>query len=402
MSESKELTVPERAAVALGAAEHEKNLLVLATKYADITEIKNPAARDQVHSAYMELKNARTAIINAGKTAREDAVAFQRAVIAESDRLAQIVEPEQGRLQKLRDDFDAEREREKAAKAAAEKSRVDAIRKRIAETQSIPSMLVGKSSETIAAAIESLEAVEITLESFMEFSGEAELAKIAAVGKLGEMLSAQVAHEAEQKRLAEERAQLERERAEAAERDRVAALARAEEERKAREARQAEEDRLRAEREAAEAKLRAEREAHEAELRKHEAEFRRQQAEMAEKQRQLREATEKLAREQREREEAESARIAAAAKLEADHAEGLIENARIDAEREAAFEAQQRESQRLADEAERIRRERVQFELNGPDAREMIEVLAAHYQVEQETVLQWINRWIWAEVEVTA
>jgi colicin import membrane protein len=99
-----------------------------------------------------------------------------------------------------------------------------------------------------------------------------------------------------------------------------------------------------------------------------------------------------------ERKEAE----AKAQQIESDHADALIENAAIDALRKLAAEAREQEEQRQAAEAERIRRERVNFELNGPDARDMLEILAAHYQVEQQTVLGWINRWVWAEVEIEA
>ena len=85
-SETKELTMPERAAVALGTAEHEKTLIELSKKYADIVEIKNPAGREQTHGAYMMLKNARVSIEKAGKDARDDATKFSKAVIAEVDR----------------------------------------------------------------------------------------------------------------------------------------------------------------------------------------------------------------------------------------------------------------------------------------------------------------------------
>lgn len=68
----------------------------------------------------------------------------------------------------------------------------------------------------------------------------------------------------------------------------------------------------------------------------------------------------------------------------------------------ARAEAEKREAALRAEAIEKARRIREDFELNGPHASDMIEVLAAHYQVEQQTVLQWINRWVWAEVEVAA
>ena len=127
------LTLPERAAIALGTKEHEANLLALAKKHADIVEIKNPAGREQCHGAMMALANARIAISKAGKEARDDATKFSKAVIEEEKRLIAIIEPEEDRLRGLRDTWDAEREREKQAKAEAEKRRIAGLQERIAE-----------------------------------------------------------------------------------------------------------------------------------------------------------------------------------------------------------------------------------------------------------------------------
>jgi hypothetical protein len=391
MSESKELTVPERAAIALGTAEHEKNLLALATKYADITKIVNPAGREQCHSAYMELKNTRVAIATAGKVAREDANAFRKAVIAEVDRLTAITADEELRLQDLRDDWDAEREREKAAKAAKEKERVDLIRKRIAETQAIPAMLVGKSSETIAAAIESLDAVEIALETHAEFSGEGEVAKLATIHKLWEMFKAQQDHEAQQVRIAAEREALERQRAELAEQERQAAAARAEQEARDRAERErvAEEQRVIQVRAAT--LLREQQEAHEARMAVQQAEIDRQQAEIAaERQRQADEAA-RVEREKQAAIDAEAARVAAEEQRKREEAEASAraEAARIQAAKDAA-------------EVERQRRERVEFEKYGPGDAEIVGVLADYYEVSPEVARAWLGRHMWAQMEEAA
>jgi hypothetical protein len=371
MSESKELTVPERAAVALGAAEHEKSLIELSKKYSDIVEIKNKAGREQAHAAYMTLKNARIAIENAGKDARDDAVKFGKAVIAEEKRLIEITQAEEARLQKLRDAWDAAVEVERHAKLAAEKARVDAIRKRIAEMQSIPSMLVGKQSATIAAAIEGLEAVQITLEDFAEFAGECEVAKISALSKMGEMLSAQLAHEAEAKRLQAEREELARLRAEQEERERIAAeervaqeakdrAARLEQERRDREVREQEEAESREAQRLAQEAIDAERAAHEARMAAERAELARQQAEIdrakAEQERITREAAEKA-----------EAERAAAAQAEADWI--FAEQERIAAEQAAEAERKEREAkaevERAALEAEVARLHALHFANDG-------------------------------------
>jgi thiamine biosynthesis protein ThiC len=70
----------------------------------------------------------------------------------------------------------------------------------------------------------------------------------------------------------------------------------------------------------------------------------------------------------------------------------LTENARIDAKAAAAAEAQRVEAARLADLAERERRERVQFELNGPGDVAIVEMLASHFSVSNGDVVGWLKR----------
>lgn len=131
--EGNQLTVVERAAIALGTPEHEKKLRELVSQSASIVEIKNADARTQCHAAYMVLKNARVEIEKAGKTAREDATAFSKAVIEEQKRLVEITAAEEARLQGLRDVWDEAREVEKREKAE-EEAHAKALRE-LAEAQ---------------------------------------------------------------------------------------------------------------------------------------------------------------------------------------------------------------------------------------------------------------------------
>jgi hypothetical protein len=432
MSDSTQLTVPERAAIALGTAEHEKRLVELSTKYSDITAIVNPAGREQVHSAYMSLKNARIDIDSIGKAARADANAFRDAVIAEATRLIGILEPEEARLKKLRDNFDEEVAREKAAKAATEKARVDLIRTKIDEIKTLPAECVGRSSIEIQGAIDLLFAHEITLEEFAEFAGEADLAKCASLGKLQDALVAQQAHESEQERIRQERAELERLRAEAAERERVAAAARVEEERQARAAR----DREAAERQEREIRERVERQRVDG-LRERIANIRATVAMQAGKSSASIEsamsALEAMEIDSLEFNEffaeADSARADAVnrlhdmclsmkahedgqAELKRQQDELIAQRAeadRIERERQEAIEAAERakreeaeaaeraeaarvEAERQAAEAERIRREREQFETYGPGDVEIVKVLAEYYDVNVGDVMGWMKK----------
>ena len=315
------LTLPERAAIALGTKEHEANLLALAKKHADIVEIKNPAGREQCHGAMMTLANARIAISKAGKEARDDATKFSKAVIEEEKRLIAIIEPEEDRLRGLRDAWDAEREREKLANAEAEKRRIATLQERIAEIRGAVAAAATCKPALVLEHIGDIERMVIDA-SFEEFQGQAQLAKDETLDKLRELHAQAVAREEEAARLAAEREELDRLRREEAERQAQAAAARAEEER-----------RLAAERETQEAHLRAEREAHERQL----------AAERAEADRVARE---KLAAEeaelsaQRAAQEAEARRLAEErAQLERQQREVEEQRKREEAQRAAAAQA---------------------------------------------------------------
>jgi len=356
-----ELTLPERAAVALGTAKHEKELLELVEQSKSITEIKN-------------------------KDARDDATKFSKAVIAEEDRLVALIEPDETRLIALRDVWDAEREAERQAKLEAEQKRVGDIRSRIADMAAIPTMMVGKSSEAIAIAIESLEATEITLDTHQEFAGEGEMAKIATLDKLREMWVAQAAVElaaAEAARQAE-LDRIERERVAEANRleaKRLADLAAAMEveaqlardrqalaDKQAREKREAVEAEQRAANERAAAAMRAEQQAHEQRMASERAELQRQQDEIT----RAREAVEAEARAKREAEEA-------AARAEAQRVAD-----------EQAAEARRIQAEKDARQAEHERRVRVEFERVGPGEKKILDVLAEQFEVNREVALNWI------------
>ncbi|MEM5429373.1 hypothetical protein [Cupriavidus oxalaticus] len=334
MSKSTELTLPQRAAVALGSADHEAKLKELAAKHADIVEIKNPAGREQCHGAMMVLANARIAITKAGKEARDDATKFSKAVIEEEKRLIAIIEPEESRLRTMRDDWDAEREREKQAKAEAERQRIADLHYQIARIREWVTVATGRKPDEVAEIIQDVTNTPIDA-SFEEFQGQAQLAKDETLDKLREIHAAAVAREEEAARLKAEREELARLRAAEEERQRVAAAERAEEERKAREAYEAEQARLAEERAAQEAELRAQREAHERQLAAERAEADRIAREEEAKARAEREEADRVAREKWKAEQAE---------LQAERERQAAEAQRLADER-AEMERQQREAE---------------------------------------------------------
>ena len=272
------LTVTARAALALSSDQTRKDLQELVKKSANIKEVKNVAGRDECHSAAMVLVRARTAITKTGKAAREDAAAFQKAVIAEEKALIAITEAEEARLLALRDAWDAARAAEKAEAERIERLRVETIHLRIADIREAGNLaLQCRTSAMVEALIDELDGA--TLEHFDEFAEEAERARETTLARMKEIAETKRAEEqerarikaeqeAESARLAAERAEIERQRKEAAERERIAAQERAAHEAKAKAARDAEEAAAKALRDAESKRLADERAAFEAEQEK--------------------------------------------------------------------------------------------------------------------------------------
>jgi hypothetical protein len=439
MSETTQLTVVERAAIALNSTESRTKLRELAAQSASIVEIKNKAAREQCHSAAMVLRTRRTDIRKTGKTAREDATAFQKAVISEEDELVALIEPEEVRLITLRDAWDEAEAAEKRAKAEAEQKRVQGIRQRIDEIRATPTKWIGKPSADIGAAADVLSETIIDLASWQEFTGEATVERDHAVKTMREMQQKQAAHEAEQAQIAAAHAELERLRIEAAERERVAAAERAEEEARLQAQREAHEAELRRQQAAAEAGLRVERERIESENRA--AQERADATARAEREAAQRAAdamqeiqgiqqqvmiavmgragvrkggTIECIRETLAETEAwtiddrfdilqgaaELAKTTAVAEIrrllaeaEAKEAAEAEARARQGADEAAArAEAQRIEDQKRAEEMERIQRELDEFAINGPGDVEIVRTLAEHYDVPVGDVMQWMKK----------
>lgn len=355
----------ERAIVALSFETVKAEVSKLATQYADITAISNKAGRDQAHAAAMTLKNRRIEIQRRAKEVREDAVAFQKAVIAKGDELAALIEPEEQRLLKLRDAWDAEQERIKREAAEAEQRRKQGHEAKIADIRAAASSAAGLPSGEISKHVFAVEEADVSEASFEEYAPVAARAKAETLDKLRAMKAEAEAREAEQarikaeqeaeaKRLAAEREELARLRAEAEAR-------RKEEEAKAAEARAAEAARLAAERaeiakqrEEQEAKARAER----AELERQAAELRAQQEAAAAEAKRL--EGERIAAERRAAEEKERA--------------AREEAARVEAKRQA----KEREAQRIS------------HENSPPSTDDVVALVAKHYDVSESAARHWL------------
>lgn len=216
---SKELTLPERAENAIGFADRKAELAKLAAESVRITAITNKDGRDECHTALMKLRSTRVAIQKAGKGAREDAVAFGKAIIEKEKELIGIIDHEETRLAGLRDAWDEAREQARQLAAEAEARRVAFHRGRIAAITGVVVTYAHADADALAGAIGEEQAIPVD-EGFEEFEDEAKQAKANTLARLNEMLAAATYREAEEARKREDLA--EQERKLAAEREELA------------------------------------------------------------------------------------------------------------------------------------------------------------------------------------
>lgn len=216
-----------RAVLALKSPATEAALLAAVTKHAGITVIKDKAGRDQAHGAAMELMRMRTAIADRAKTTREDATAFSKAVTVEEARLVALVQPAEKRLKDLRDTWDVAEKKRKDEEARVERERQAAIGARLDELKSHTAL--ARSARTSAMVqtlidgfIQRWEKTDKAAD-FAEHAKAAEAAYLATLEAMRAAFKQKADAEAEVVRQREERERLaEQQRAQAAEAQRLA------------------------------------------------------------------------------------------------------------------------------------------------------------------------------------
>ena len=171
---NKELTVVERAAVALKSDSHRQALALIVSESSHVLQVIDQAGRDQAHRMGMNLRNCRTAIEKAGKLAREDATAFSKAVIAEEKLLIAMVEPEESRVIGMRDDYDKKIAAERQARIDAEAERRKKIERCIDEIRNFETDAARLiTAEDIWRKYKELESTDITQSAYQERYAEA-------------------------------------------------------------------------------------------------------------------------------------------------------------------------------------------------------------------------------------
>lgn len=282
-----------------------------------VVDVSTPKGLKEARAATFELRTLRTTlekkraelkapILARGKLLDDEARRITAEIRAMEEPIDVQIKAEESRI-----------EAERLAKLEAERLRAEAIQRKIQAIRDVPASLVGKPSVIIAGQLEKLRATVLDEDELGADYVTATDALTAAIARVSELLAAQQAHEAEQKRIEQERAELARMRAENArlqreaeeraeadrrEQDRLAQVERdrvAAEERSQREAEQAERDRLAAiERGKAMEAAAAERDRLAAERAEQEAAMQAERERQAAEQRKLDEQAAQLKREQ--------------------------------------------------------------------------------------------------------
>lgn len=262
---SKAVAEFDRVAAGLGALQNSyANVVYPVTTTAGMADAK--AARAALREPRYEIERVR-------KAAKAPLLALGKQLDAEAARITRELEALELPIDAQIKEEEQRKEAERQARIDAEVKRVSAIQQKIDHIRAAVAAAVGRSSEDIAEAAAQVEEIVINSAEFAEFLTTAEDAKVATLARLNEMQAAALAHELEQKRIAEERAELARLRADqekrdAAERERIA------EEKRQADAARAEADRLaREKREAEAARVKAEQDARDVELRKRQEEI---------------------------------------------------------------------------------------------------------------------------------
>jgi colicin import membrane protein len=328
-------------------------LAALREQYGNVVyDVTTTAGMADAKAARLAIREPRYEIERIRKAAKAPILALGKKLDSEAARITSELEKLERPIDSTIKAEEDRKEAEKQAKIEAEQKRVANLQERVVYLRGNQTLSASSGSELIAGHIEDLEGESV--EGLQEFEQQGIDAKIAGLARLRELHAAALAHEAEQERIKEERAELARLREEeqkrqAAERARIA-----EEERQARAAREHA------------AALQAE------ELRK-----------------------------QREAQEAENARIRAEqeAAARAERERIAEENKRLTAER-AEFQRQQDEARQKRESEERERAEQARLAaLKRPEDTEIVGVLAKHYRAPESMVIGWLAATNWKKAK---
>lgn len=188
-----QLTVSQRASIALTIDLTEEQLQELAAQTKDVTTIKDKTDYALVKGGQMALRDTRIKIEKAGKDARDDANKFSKAVLVEQRRLVGIISDEEDRLKAMRKVVDDAEDARKRAEAEKEEARIADMQKRVAAIYGLAEGLLNANSDEVRDRIVSATSVDPT--AFQEFEPTALLAKTSILDGLNTALEAKMEQE---------------------------------------------------------------------------------------------------------------------------------------------------------------------------------------------------------------
>jgi hypothetical protein len=199
----------------------------LEPKYLGVVfDVKTTAGMKAACEARLAIRKPRYTIQKMQKDAKTPLNALKKGIDDQVDAVIARITAIEDPIHEQISNEERRKEDEKRAREEAERQRVAAIRGRIEDDiRAVPLAAVGRSARDIEIFIADIESMVID-HTFAEFQKEAEGAKATTLIRLRAAHTKALAMEAEQKRLAEERAELEKQRAAAAEADRIAREAR--------------------------------------------------------------------------------------------------------------------------------------------------------------------------------
>lgn len=301
--------------------------------------------------ARAEVREVRYNVEKIRKALKAPALAYSKRIDDEAKEYTEAILAIEAPIDELIKAEERRKAEEKSRREAEERERALQVQRAIDDITRLVLTAVDLSADTIDGLIVQLINTEITLDQFGDRAGEAEIARQQTLEKLSQMHEAATKREAEAKRLAEERAELARQKAE--------------------------QDKARAE---AKAKADAEEAAQQEAIAKQRAELKAQQDAIDRQRQELADA--KAAAERKEQERLDAIEAEAQAKRDA---EAKAAQDKKDAEAAAA--------KKKADEkaAKDALRQRARFLETGPGDAEIIRTLAQHYLVDDLAVISWLS-----------
>lgn len=283
----------------------EAALAELRTKFQGVVfEVTTTTGDKAAREARQTLVKLRTALEAKRKEIKAPALAHAKAIDIEAARITAAIRALE---EPIDQQIKAEEERkaaEKAEKERIERERVDGIKAKIDAIRNLPVASSNDAAAELGSTLADLQAFEVSVEVFAEFTVEAASVQGQTIDTLKRMHAQAVAREEEAARAAAERAELERQRREQEEREALARAAQEEEARKL----AAEREAFEREKAEAAAKEQAARDEEARKLEAERAELARQKAEFEAQQRAQAEAAERKAEEERRAEQAQRER----------------------------------------------------------------------------------------------